>query len=50
MKEEEKKQEIEWLRDEISQDECVMNSKDASEFHANRLAENRVKLKNLLGD
>jgi len=41
-------QEIEWLTEEIEQDEIVMQTKDRSFFHKERLDENRAKLAELL--
>lgn len=40
-------QEIEWLKEEIAQDECLRDTSDFSEFHENRIAESREKLKDL---
>lgn len=45
-----KEQEIEWLREDIATDEAVENSSDFSDFHRQRLAENRVALEELLDD
>jgi len=39
---------IEWLKEEIEDDEYVMESRDASSFHAERLKENRAKLAELV--
>ena len=41
-------QEIEWLEEEISQDEFVLGTSDASQHHRDRLAENKEKLSELL--
>lgn len=38
-------QEIEWLKEEIDQDECIRGSDSFSDFHEQRIAENREKLK-----
>ena len=43
-------QEIEWLREEISDDESLIGTSDFSGFHAERLAENKAKLYDLTGD
>ena len=40
-------QEIEWLKEEIGQDEEVLKSGDGTYFHRERLAENRAKLEEL---
>ncbi len=48
MKEFNLEQEITWLQEEIEQDEYVMNSSDRSDFHRERLNENRIKLAELL--
>lgn len=41
-------QEIEWCREEISCDEIVMDSSDASSFHRQRLEETKARLQELL--
>jgi hypothetical protein len=41
-------QEIEWLEEEVRQDEFVMQSADRSSFHAERIAENKATLQELL--
>ena len=41
-------QEIEWVLEEIAADEWVMDSANASKFHANRLRENRETLTELM--
>ena len=41
-------QEIEWLKEEIEQDETVCNSSDACQFFRERLIFNRIKLEKML--
>ncbi len=41
-------QEIAWLEEEISEDECVMASSNRSDFHLTRLKENREKLQDMI--
>lgn len=43
-------QEVQWLREEIEQDEHVMGTSDFSSFHRERLEENKEKWLELTGN
>ena len=42
------KQEIEWLKEEIEQDELIEQTSDFTSFHQQRLDENRAELAELM--
>ena len=48
MTDKELSQEIEWVKEEIEADEYIMDTSDRSDFHAERLEENRERLQDLL--
>lgn len=43
-------QEVQWLREEIEADLCVLNSSSGTSFHRERLAENKAKWLEMTGD
>ncbi len=47
MDEKERRQEMIWLEEEINQDESLRDTSDFSNFHQERIDENRMKLKEL---